>query len=117
MYAAIRRFITNGDMDEALRRADAEYTKAVEEQIGFVAHQVVRTGPREAISVLFFRDKEEANRNRFFSQEFIDVGLAGLGVELVDEWRGEVPVSSVSDLALERLHAATNARSDAKSER
>ena len=110
MYAAIRRFITNGDMDEALLRADKEYTKAVERQIGFVAHQIIRTGPAEAISVLYFDNEEEADRNRFFSQEFIDVGLAGLDVELVDEWRGEVEVSAASDLVLERLHAAAEAR-------
>lgn len=110
MYAAIRRFVSNGDMDEALRRADKEYTEAVERQIGFVAHQIVRTGPGEAISVLFFDSEEEADRNRFFSQEFIDVGLVGLDVELVDEWRGEVPVSAASDLVLERLHAAPEAR-------
>jgi len=90
MYAAIRRFRTDGDMDEALRRADAEYTRAVECQLGFVEHRVVRTAPDEAMSVLLFDTKAEVDRNRSFSEQFIDVGFAGLDVELVDEWRGEV---------------------------
>jgi heme-degrading monooxygenase HmoA len=90
MYAAIRRFHTDGDMDEALRRADAEYTKAVECQLGFIEHRVVRTAPDEAISVLLFDTQAECDRNRFFSEQFIDIGFAGLEVELLDEWRGEV---------------------------
>ena len=90
MYAAIRRFRTDADMDEALRRADAEYTRAVECQLGFVEHRVVRTAPDEAMSVLLFDTKAEVDRNRSFSEQFIDVGFAGLDVELVDEWRGEV---------------------------
>lgn len=112
MYAVIRRFMTIGDMDEALRRGDAWYTKAVKDQVGFVAHQIVRTGPGEAISVLFFDNQEEADRNRSFSEEFIAVGFADLDVELVDEWRGEVQVSAASDLALERVHADQRARSN-----
>jgi len=94
MYAAIRRFSTVGDMDEALRRADAEYNRAVEQQLGFVEHRVVRTGPDEAISVLVFETRDEADRNRFFTEQFIAVGFAGLEVQLLDEWRGDVPVSS-----------------------
>ena len=90
MYAAIRRFSTDGDMDEALRRADAEYTKAVECQLGFIEHRVVRTGPNEVISILLFETRDEADRNRFFTEQFIDVGFAGLSVQLLDEWRGEV---------------------------
>ena len=90
MYAAIRRFRTDGDMDEALSRADAEYTRAVERQVGFVEHRIVRTGRDEVISVLLFDTKDEVDRNRSFSEQFIDVGFAGLDVELVDEWRGEV---------------------------
>lgn len=90
MYAAIRRFRTDGDMDEALRRADAEYTRAVERQVGFVEHRIVRTGRDEVISVLLFDTKDEVDRNRSFSEQFIDVGFAGLDVALVDEWRGEV---------------------------
>ncbi len=90
MYAAIRRFRTDGDMDEALRRADAEYTKAVECQVGFVEHRIVRTGPEEVMSVLVFDTKAEVDRNRSFSEQFIDIGFAGLDVELLDEWRGEV---------------------------
>ena len=90
MYAAIRRFSTDGDMDEALRRSASEYTKAVEQQLGFVEHRVVQTGPDEAISILVFDTKDEADRNRFFSEQFIDVGFAGLEVKLLDEWRGEV---------------------------
>ena len=90
MYAAIRRFSTDRNMDEALRRADAEFTKAVECQLGFVEHRVVRTGPNEVISVLLFDTKDEADRNRYFSEQFIDVGFTGLDVRLLDEWRGEV---------------------------
>ena len=90
MYAAIRRFSTDGDMDEALRRADAEYTKAVEAQLGFIEHRVVRTAPNEVISILLFETRDEADRNRFFTEQFMDIGFAGLSVQLLDEWRGEV---------------------------
>lgn len=90
MYAAIRRFRTDGDMDEALSRADDVYTKAVECQLGFVEHRVVRIAPDEVMSVLLFDTKAEVDRNRSFSEQFIDVGFAGLDVELLDEWRGEV---------------------------
>lgn len=95
MYAAIRRLRTEGHMDEALRRADAEFTKAVECQVGFIEHRVVQTGPSEAISMLVFNTKDEADRNRFFTEQFIDIGFAGLEVELLDEWRGEVHVPGV----------------------
>ncbi len=94
MYAVIRRLTTTGDIDEAFRRTEAEYTHAVELQIGFVGHQVIRTGPTEAISVLLFETQDEADRNRYFTEQFIDVGLAGLGVEVHDEWRGEVQIDS-----------------------
>ena len=92
MYAAIRRFSADGDMDEALRRADAQYTKAVECQLGFIEHRVIRTGPGEAMSILVFDTKDEADRNRYFTEQFIDVGFAGLDVKLLDEWRGDVHV-------------------------
>ena len=92
MYAAIRRLTATGDIDEALRRAEVEYSRAVELQVGFVGHQVVRTVPQEAISVLLFETQAEADRNRFFTEQFIEVGLAGLGVQLLDEWRGEVAI-------------------------
>ncbi len=94
MYAAIRRFSTDGDMDEALRRADAEFTKAVEAQLGFIEHRVVKTGPNEVISMLVFDTKAEADRNRFFTEQFIDIGFAGLDVTLLEEWRGEVHESA-----------------------
>ena len=96
MYAAIRRFAADGDMDEALRRADAEYTKAVECQLGYIEHRVVRTGPCEVMSFLLFDTKDEADRNRFFSEQFIDLGFAGLDVKLLDEWRGEVHVPAAA---------------------
>ena len=73
----------------------SDYTKAVECQFGFVEHRVVRTGRDEAISVLIFDTREEADRNRFFSEWFdINVGFAGLDVKLLDEWRGEVHVAN-----------------------
>lgn len=94
MYAVIRRLTTTGDIDEAFRRTEAEYSRALEAQIGFVGHQVIRTGPTEAISVLLFETEDEADRNRYFTEQFIEVGLAGLGVELLGEWRGEVRIDS-----------------------
>ena len=94
MYAVIRRLTTTGDIDEAFRRAEAEYSRALELQVGFVGHQVIRTGPTEAISVVLFDTKDEADRNRYFTEQFIEVGLAGLGVKLRDEWRGEVQIDS-----------------------
>ena len=99
MYAAIRRFRTDGDMDEALRRADAEFTKAVECQLGFIEHRVVRIAPNEVISVLLFETRDEADRNRFFSEQFIDLGFTGLDVTLLDEWRGEVHEPVVEPVA------------------
>jgi heme-degrading monooxygenase HmoA len=99
MYAAIRRFRTDADMDEALRRADAEYTRAVECQLGFVEHRVVRTGPTEVMSVLLFETEAEVERNRSFSEQFIDVGFAGLDVTLLDEWRGAVQGSGAATAA------------------
>lgn len=92
MYAVVRRLTTSGDIDEAFRRAEMEYSRAVETQVGFVGHHVVQTGPTEAISVLMFETQDEADRNRYFTEEFITVGLAGLGVEVQDEWRGEVRI-------------------------
>jgi hypothetical protein len=102
MYAAIRRFRA-GDMDEALHRADVGYARAVEKQLGFVDYHVIRVSPSEAFSVLLFQTKAALDRNRFFTDEFIDIGFAGLDVELLDEWRGEVQLSCASDLVLERL--------------
>jgi hypothetical protein len=94
MYAVIHRFTSTGDIDEAFRRTECEYSRALELQIGFVGHQVVRTGPAEAISVLLFETEDEADRNRYFTEQFIGVGLAGLGVEVHDEWRGDVQIDS-----------------------
>lgn len=94
MYAVIRRLSTTGDIEEAFRRAEAEYSRALEAQIGFVGHQVVQTGPAEAISVLLFDTQDEADRNRYFTEQFIEVGLAGLGVTRLDEWRGEVRIDA-----------------------
>lgn len=94
MYAVIRHLRASGDIDEAFRRSETEYSRALELQIGFAGHQVVRTGPQDAISMLLFETREEADRNRYYTEQFIEVGLAGLGVELLDEWRGEVEIDS-----------------------
>ena len=102
MYAAIRRYRAP-DADEALRRADSFYAGAVARQVGFCDYQIVRTGPEEAITFLLFETQDECDRNRAFTSEFQEVGLAGLDVRLLDEWRGEVAVSCASEHVLGRM--------------
>lgn len=108
MYAAIRRYRAL-DADEAVRRADAFYTEAVARQVGFCDYQIVRTGPHEAITVLLFETQDECDRNRAFTSEFQAVGLAGLEVEMLDEWRGEVEVSAASEHVLGRVRQGDRA--------
>ena len=103
MYAAIRRYRA-ADIDETLRRADEIYAAAVASQVGFCGYQIVRTGPHEVMSQLLFETRDEVDRNRSFTKEFTDVGFAGLDVELLDEWRGEVVVSCATEQLLSRLH-------------
>lgn len=101
MYAAIRRYRAH-DADEAVRRADTFYAGAVAGQVGFCDYQIVRTGPQEAITFLLFETREECDRNRAFTSQFQEVGLAGLDVELLDEWRGEVALSCATEHVLGR---------------
>ena len=102
MYAAIRRYRAD-DVDETLRRADEVYAAAVARQVGFCGYQIVRTGPHEVMSQLLFETRAEADRNRSFTTQFTDIGFAGLDVELLDEWRGEVAVSCASEHVLGRM--------------
>ena len=103
MYAAIRRYRAD-DVDETLRRADEVYAAAVARQVGFCGYQIVRTGPHEVMSQLLFETRDEVDRNRSFTTQFTDIGFAGLDVELLDEWRGEVVVSCATEQLLSRLH-------------
>lgn len=105
MYAVIRRY-RSADLDETLHRADHLYADCVERQVGFCDYRIVRTAPDEAVSLLLFETRDEADRNQTFTEEFTGVGLAGLDVAVLDEWRGPVEVGRASEQALRRLPAA-----------
>ncbi|HVP03392.1 MAG TPA: hypothetical protein VMT10_12550 [Solirubrobacteraceae bacterium] len=107
MFAVIRRYRTDGDTDATIDRTDHVYASAVEKQVGFVDYQIVRTSDGEIMTVILFDTEEEADRNRYFTEEFVRVGLAGLDVELLDEWRGIVEVSTASELALQRISSSS----------
>lgn len=105
MYAVIRRYRVEGDVDEVVSVVDAEYAAAVEQQVGFVEYRVVRTGAQEVTTVIQFETKAAADRNRSFAELFVEVGLVAFEVELLDERRGEVLVSHVADPGPQALPA------------
>lgn len=105
MYAVIRRLRVGGDIDEAIDRANRMYARGVEQQVGFADYHIVQTGDHELVTVILFETEDMASRNAFFANEFVEVGMAGLDAELVEERRGEVVVNTATALALEQLPA------------
>ncbi len=101
MYAVIRRFhVGRDDMDDTLQQVDVAYASAVERQMGFADYQLVRTGPDEVFSVMLFEDRDQVERNRSFTEAFLEVGLAAYDVRVLDKWAGDVAVSRANKVVL-----------------
>lgn len=105
MYAVIRRLRVGRDMEEAIERANRMYARAVEQQVGFVDYHIVRTADDELFTLIYFEAEDEAHRITFVANEFVEVGLAGLDAELIEEHEGEVVVNTATTAALEQIPA------------
>jgi heme-degrading monooxygenase HmoA len=105
VYAVIRRLRVGRDIDEAIERANSMYARAVEQQVGFVDYNIVRTGEDELVTLIYFEAEDEARRVMFHANEFVGVGLAGLDAEVLEQREGEVVVNTATAAALEQVPA------------
>ena len=106
MYASVRHWrLTQGDMDDAMHRADEQFADRLAEQEGFIAYEAIDCGGDELITVSIFRDREGAERSLEMASEFVRDQLSDMEISRVDAWDGDVRISRAKNEVLEPAHA------------
>ena len=106
MYASIRHWrLEQGDMDEAMHRADEQFADRLAEQDGFVAYECVQCADDELITMSIFRDREGAERSAELAREFVRDSLSDMEISSIAMQEGDVRVSRAAREVLEPAHA------------
>ena len=106
MYASIRHWrLEQGDMDDAMHRADEHFADRLAEQPGFIAYECIDCGDDELITMSIFRDREGAERSLDMAAEFIREHLSDMEISRISAREGEVRISRAANEVLEPAHA------------
>ena len=106
MYASIRHWrLDQGDMDEAMHRADQHFADRLAEQQGFVAYECIDCGNDELITMTIFRDRDGAERSMDMARTFIREQLSDMEISSISFHEGDVRISRAANEVLEPAHA------------
>jgi hypothetical protein len=106
MHTVIRMYrLDDGDMDEALHRADTAMADAIAAEPGFIAYEIVRTGADTITSMTTFRDEAGCERSNELAAAFVRDELGDMTITKVGSESGPVAVSRAAREVLEPAHA------------
>jgi quinol monooxygenase YgiN len=105
MFASIRTYrFEAGSMDDLMHRVDRDFADALAQEPGFVAYQVMATGPDTIMSISVFRSQDEADRSNEIAAQWVAEDLADFDVHRMGAMTGEVMVSRAQAEVLEPAH-------------
>ncbi len=106
MFMSIRTYrVGSGSIETLLHRVDRDLAEAFTQEDGFIAYQVVQTGPRTVASITTFRKREQAEASNELAAEWVADALSDFEVERMGIIGGEVMVSRVAAEMLEDAHS------------
>lgn len=106
MYANIRHWrLEDGDMAEAMHRADEHFADRLAAEPGFVAYECVQCGDDELITLSIFRDRAGAERSAELAGDFVRAYLSDMEITRLAVYDGDVKVSRAATEVLEPAHA------------
>jgi quinol monooxygenase YgiN len=105
MFMTLRTYrVGSGSIDALMHRVDRDLAEAFTQEPGFIAYQVVQTGPRTVASITNFREREQAEASNELAAEWVADELADFEVERMGVIGGEVMVSRAIADMLEPAH-------------
>jgi|Tabmets5t2r1_1033131.scaffolds.fasta_scaffold13972_2 hypothetical protein len=109
MFASIRRYrLSEGSMDELMRRVDEGFAEEISRQPGFCSYEALDCGDGEIETISVFGEPEEAEASRELAQRWSDENLRDFGFTRLEALRGEILVSRAAEDMLEPMHAGAS---------
>jgi len=105
MYASVRLYHLEGDMNEAMHRVDTIFAPRLAEEPGFIAYECIVTGDDTLCSVTTFGDEDGALRSNDLAAEFVGEHFSDMLLTRTDVREGHVAVSRAADEVLTPAHA------------
>src|ERR671932_236981 len=94
MFVSMRTYrVRSGSIDTLMHRVDRDLAEAFVQEPGFVAYQVVQTGPRTIASITTFRERQQAEASNELAAQWVADALADFDVERMGVIGGPVMVS------------------------
>jgi len=93
--------VGSGSIGDLMHRVDRDLAEAFTLEPGFIAYQVVQTGPRTVASITTFREREQAEASNDLAAEWVADALSDFDVERMGVIGGEVMVSRAAAEMLE----------------
>jgi hypothetical protein len=97
--------VGSGSVGDVVHRTDRDLADALTREPGFIAYQVVQTGPRTLASITTFRELEQAEASNELAAQWVADALSDFDVERMGVIGGEVMVSRAAAEALEPTHS------------
>jgi heme-degrading monooxygenase HmoA len=105
MFVSIRTYrVRSGSIDALMHRVDRDLAEAFAQEPGFIAYQLVQTGPRMVASITTFREREQAEASNELAAQWVADALAEFDVERIGVIGGPVMVSRALADMLEPAH-------------
>jgi hypothetical protein len=97
MYAAIRVYANIKDVDEVVRRADAEFLPLIREIDGFRGYYLVDTGDGSGATISLFDDRASAEKSTSAAVTWVRENFAELIEGAPQVVTGEVRIQHVKE--------------------
>lgn len=105
MFTTIRTYRVAADqLDAAIHRVDVEFADEIASLDGFMAYEVIQTGPAQIATITTCRDRETAEETNEAAAEWVAQALRGFDVERLGMFGGEVLVSRTAQEMLVPAH-------------
>ena len=105
MFTTIRTYRVAADqLDDAMHRVDVEFADELAGIEGFVAYEVLKTGEAQVATITTCMDEATALRTNDMAQAWVKSALAGVDIERLGAFGGEVLVSRAAEQMLIPAH-------------
>jgi hypothetical protein len=93
--------VGSGSIGDLMQRVDRELAETLTQEPGFIAYQVVQTGPSTVASITTFRERDQAEASNELAAQWVGDSLSDFDVDRMGVIGGEVMVSRVAAEMLE----------------
>ena len=105
MFTTIRTYrVAAEHLDEAMHRVDVEFADEIASVDGFMAYEVIQTGPAQIATITTCRDEDTTMATNDAAADWVRMALAEFDVERLGAFGGEVLVSRAAQEMLVPAH-------------